>query len=142
MQSLQLEVETTIELSPQNTSYLLVVSRQEVVIIKAAKDSTRNLLIRAAAFDAVNRTVVCSAQEFRDITNEIVEAKKIKLGTGVVPEQSRKNPDSSSGLAVTLALATHTTTEGIKLSLQHLGGSLSHLLDGRRASLYFAVSIT
>ena len=133
----------------------------------------------------MNRSIVCPAQEFRDITNEIIKAKKKKLGTGVVPEHSRKNPDSSSGLAVTAekranaqrvhrnkkavevkkekktietaakkstatikrgkefdrvvenfqnsyadfssALTTHTMTENIKLSLQHLCGSLSHL---------------
>ena len=39
----------------------------EMVIIKAKNDPSRNLFIRAAAYDAVHHSVVIPAQKLKDI---------------------------------------------------------------------------
>ena len=76
----------------------------ETVIIRAKSSSSRNLLIRAAAYDAVYQSVVIPAQELKDIQKEIEGAKLIKLGAAADVRESRMNPDSSSGLYVTAKL--------------------------------------
>lgn len=73
----------------------------EKVIIRAKSSSSRNLLICAAAYDAVYQSVVIPAQELKDIQKEIEGAKLIKLGAAADVRESRMNPDSSSGLYVT-----------------------------------------
>ena len=72
----------------------------EMVIMRASKETTRNLLIRTVAFNAINKSVVVPAQEFKDISQEIANAKKVSLGSCSVPTNTRQNPDSSTGLAV------------------------------------------
>ena len=73
----------------------------EKIILQAENSTSRNLLLRAAAYDIINKTVVIPAQELKDIQLEINNAKAITLGSYADPRESRMNPDSSSGLYVT-----------------------------------------
>ena len=73
----------------------------EKVILQAENSTSRNLVLRAAAYDIINKTVVIPAQQLKDIQLEINNAKAIKLGSYADPRESRMNPDTSSGLFVT-----------------------------------------
>ena len=76
----------------------------EMVIIKSRNSLSRNLLVRAAAYDAVHHSTVIPAQKLKDMQQEIERAKPIKLGAAADVRESRKNPDTSSGLFVTAEL--------------------------------------
>ena len=71
------------------------------VILQAENSTSRNLLLCAAAYDIINKTVVIPAQQLKDIQLEINKAKTIKLGLYANPRESQMNPDTSSGLFVT-----------------------------------------
>jgi hypothetical protein len=74
------------------------------VILKAKSDTSHNLVIRAACFDIVNRTMVVPVQELKAVLQEQLKAKETKVGSLAVETQSRENPDSSCGLFVTRAV--------------------------------------
>ena len=76
-------------------------TRHETVIIRADNSTSRNLLICAAAYNVVYKSVVVPAQELKDIHTKINNSKGIKLGSYAHPHESRMNPDTSSGLYVT-----------------------------------------
>ena len=86
------EVMNTIKVKEIRTS-------NDVVILKAQSNSSRNLLIRAAVYKIVNKSLVYPAQALKSITIKINLAKKVKIGSAHVMPKSRMNPDSSSGLA-------------------------------------------
>ena len=77
----------------------------EMVIIKAKNDTSRTLLIRTAAYNAVYHSVVIPAQKLKDIQQEIDHAKTIKVTNATNVRKSRMNPDTSSGLYVTSEVA-------------------------------------
>jgi hypothetical protein len=76
----------------------------EHVILKAKSDTSRNLVIWAACFDVVNRTMVVPVQELKAVLQDQLKAKETKVGSSAVETQSRENPDSSRGLFVTRAV--------------------------------------
>jgi hypothetical protein len=76
----------------------------EHVILKAKSDTSRNLVIWAACFDVVNRTMVVPVQELKAVLQDQLKAKETKVGFLAVETQSRENPDSSRGLFVTRAV--------------------------------------
>jgi hypothetical protein len=73
---------------------------EEHVILTAKSDTSRNLLIRAACFDIVNKTMVVPVQELKLLIYEQTKAKESKLVSLTVDTQSRENPDTSRGLYV------------------------------------------
>ena len=73
-------------------------------MLSANKNSSRNLLIRSVAFDSINKSLVLPAQEFKDIQQEIANARKLKIGPSTVSKHTRQNPDSSTGLCLTSEL--------------------------------------
>jgi hypothetical protein len=75
-----------------------------LVIIKAKGACDRNLLIRSVAYEVVNRSLIVPVQEMKRIVQEHSAAKIIKLGSTALTEETRRNPDSSSGHHVTEAL--------------------------------------
>jgi hypothetical protein len=77
---------------------------EEHVILTAKSDTSRNLLIRAACFDIVNKTMVVPVQELKSLIYEQTKAKETKLGSLTVDTQSGENPDTSRGLYVTRAI--------------------------------------
>jgi hypothetical protein len=77
---------------------------EEYVILKAKSDTSRNLLIRAACFDIVNKTMVVPVQELKAVLQEQSKAKETKIGPLTVEKQSRENPNTSRGLFVTRAI--------------------------------------
>ena len=79
----------------------------EMVILKAKNDTSRNLLIRAAAYEVVNKTVVVPAQELKNMQQEISHAKTIQVGPAADVRESRMNPDTTSGLFVTSEIRAH-----------------------------------
>ena len=70
-----------------------------MVILKARSNTSQNLLIRAAAYDAVHKSVVVPAQELKDVQQEISNLKTIQIEDLKVQRESRMNPDSTAGLA-------------------------------------------
>jgi hypothetical protein len=76
----------------------------EYVILNAKSDTSRNLLIRAACYDIVNKTMVIPVQELKAMLQDQNKAKDTKLGSLAVETQSRENPDTSRGLFVTRAI--------------------------------------
>jgi hypothetical protein len=77
---------------------------EEHVILTAKSDTSCNLLIRAACFDIVNKTMVVPVQELKSLIYEQTKAKETKLGSLTVDMQSHENPDTSRGLFVTRAI--------------------------------------
>jgi hypothetical protein len=88
----------------RNVDFNVRTSVDPVVIIKAQGKSDRNLLIRSVAYDVVSRSLIVPVQEMKRIVQEHSQAKSIKLGSTVLTEQTRQNPDTSSGHHVTDAL--------------------------------------
>ena len=89
-------------LAPINLSISLTV--EPTVIMHARQCSSRNLVIRAAAYDIVRASLVVPVQEMKRITHEHAAAKNIKIGSSEVQQETRMNPDSSRGLYVTAEL--------------------------------------
>jgi hypothetical protein len=88
----------------RNVDFNVRTSVDPVVIIKAQGKSDRNLLIRSVAYDVVSRSLIVPVQEMKRIVQEHSQAKSIKLGSTILTEQTRQNPDTSSGHHVTDAL--------------------------------------
>ena len=80
-----------------------ITTTDPVVILKARGNTSRNLIIRSAAYDIINRSTVIPAQKIKDVMQELNRAKKVKIPNDI-PKPSRMNPDSSSGLYVTAEL--------------------------------------
>jgi len=74
-----------------------------VSILQIRSDSTRNLVIRAAAYDIVNFTTTVPAQKLKDTMIEINNAKQVKVPADI-PAETRTNPDSLTGLYVYVEL--------------------------------------
>ena len=87
-----------------NVDFNVRTSVDPVVIMKAQGKSDRNLLIRSVAYDVVSRSLIVPVQEMKRIVQEHSAAKSIKIGSTVLTEESRQNPDTSSGHHVTDAL--------------------------------------
>jgi hypothetical protein len=74
------------------------VTSEPTLIFRAKKNPNRNLLIRQVAYDIVNRTLILPQQEMKRIVQEHAAARGIKIGSAIVTEASRMNPDSAMGL--------------------------------------------
>lgn len=77
---------------------------EPTVILHAKQCTSRNLVIRAAAYDIVRASLVVPVQEMKRITHEHAAAKNIRIGSSEVQQETRMNPDSSRGLYVTTEL--------------------------------------
>ena len=75
-----------------------IVPKDDIVVLTVTKNSNRNLLLRSVAFDAINKSLVIPAQEFKDIQQQISNARKLKICSATISEFTRQNPDSSTGL--------------------------------------------
>ena len=73
-----------------------IITSGPLVILQARVDSSRNLLIRSAAYEIFIHTIVISAQKLKDVMQEITAAKKIKI-PNEIPAAFQMNLDSSSG---------------------------------------------
>ena len=65
-----------------------IVPKEDVVVLTAAKNSNRNLLIRSVVFDAINKSLVILAQEFKDIQQQISNARKLKICAATITEST------------------------------------------------------
>ena len=74
------------------------------VIIRARNNESRNLLIRSAAYQIINKTTVIPAQKLKDAMQEIADSKKVAIPKKTIPTATRMNPDSSTGLYITAEL--------------------------------------
>ena len=68
--------------------------------IISSKHRNRNLLIRTSAYEIISRTLVAPAQKIIDISQEISNARQTKLNQARQLENTRLNPDTSTGLFV------------------------------------------
>ena len=53
-----------------------------------------NLLICSVAYDVLNKTLLLPSQDIKKVHQEHAEVKAVKIGTMVLPNTSRLNPDS------------------------------------------------
>ena len=77
-----------------------IVPKDDIVVLTVTKNSNRNLLLRSVAFDAINKSLVIPAQEFKDIQQQISNARKLKICPSTISDFTRQNPDSSTGLCL------------------------------------------
>ena len=67
------------------------------VILSATGHTDRNLILRSAAYDIVQTSLVIPAQEARAVFQEQKKAKENKIGSAAISKRSAVNPDTSSG---------------------------------------------
>ena len=73
-----------------------------MVILKAKWRSSRNLLIRAAAYDTVQQRTIIPIQEMKSAETEMKKRRIVRMpNRGGEEEGRRMNPDSSAGIYVT-----------------------------------------
>ena len=76
-----------------------------MAILCAKEDCSRNLLIRLVTYDFLQKILPLPSQEIKKVHQEHFEAKSIKVGSMVIPEEDRRsNPDTSRGLWVNLGV--------------------------------------
>ena len=71
-----------------------------VMILRATSDTSRNLVIRSAAYDVINQSTIIHVQKIKDMMLEINSAKKLKI-PNEVSKATRMNPDSSCVIYIT-----------------------------------------
>ena len=74
------------------------------IIIQARNNESRNLLIRSAAYQIINKSTIIPEQKLKDAMHEIANNKKANIPKKTIPTATRINPDSSTGLYVTSEL--------------------------------------
>ena len=88
-----------------------------MTILRAKRLSSRNLLIRSAAYDFLNKSLLPPSQEIRKVHQERLDAKSTKVSSVIIRTDDRRtNPDNSRGLWVNLrvhaqARAVHEAKE-------------------------------
>ena len=73
---------------------------EEAAIAKEKANVPRNLSISSAARDLMQKTLALPVQEMKQIAQEKVDAKQIKIGVIDADKQAQWNPDTSAGLCV------------------------------------------
>ena len=93
-------------------------TRDDLTILKARRDTSRNLLIRSVAYEILNKTLLLPSQEIKRIQQEQLVAKDTKVGKIAIPqEQRRQNPDTSRGLYVNAA--TRAQARAVQRAKEH-----------------------
>ena len=59
-------------------------SKDDAVVMKASKRSSRNLLIQSVDCDAINKSIAIPAQEFKDIQQHVSNEKILMIGPSTV----------------------------------------------------------
>ena len=73
-----------------------------MVILRARRNESRNLLIRGAAYDIVHQRTIIPIQEMKADYMEIRKSRMVRIPNREREEESiRMNPESSAGMYVT-----------------------------------------
>ena len=104
---------TTINIQPFTVQH----TTKPMTLLRAKGHNSRNLLIRSAAYDFLNKTLLLPSQEIKKVHQEYLDVKSTKVGSmNIRAEDRRTNPDTSRGLWVNLrvlvqASAVHEAKE-------------------------------
>ena len=76
-----------------------------MVILRARRNESRNLLIRGAAYDIVHQRTILPIQEMKADEMEIRKKRMVRMPNSEREEEGRRmNPDSSAGIYFTASV--------------------------------------
>ena len=76
-----------------------------MVILRARRNESRNLLIRGASYDIVHQSTILPIQEMKADEMEIRKSRMVRMPNREREEEGRRmNPDSSAGTYVTASV--------------------------------------